>query len=282
MSTIHCPHCQHHDPLATYPVVRSYWRLITKLRQTERSLNHFLSLSPQWAKKEIETQHKAIATIREITTDRITKAIQQLRFTNWLTSIRGLGLNFATAILAEIYFPKLKHASQLWTFSGLDPNAKRRMRFHRHIHYMLCTKILNSFLAHYDQNSDDPSCPYAKIYFSFLHKISEQNNQLAYAKYCHNKIQNAHIHPHTTSYSYYQKGLLPPAQITARARRYTAKILLQHIFHVAYFDLHNKEPDPPFPKKINPNASIIPPPNFSPNSYLLISGCPLKSFYPPP
>ncbi len=59
-------------------------------------------------------------------------------------------------------------------------------------------------------------------------------------------LETRKIDKATEAFGWYVKGLLPPANIHARARRYAAKLMLAHYHHVAFESRYGKEPPKPY------------------------------------
>lgn len=65
----------------------------------------------------------------------------------------------------------------------------------------------------------------------------------------------------TEAYKYYSEGMLPPAHIHARARRWTVKLFLSHLFDVWYRLEYNAAPPKPFAIEHLGHAHVIEVPN---------------------
>ena len=74
-------------------------------------------------------------------------------------------------------------------------------------------------------------------------------------------LASKNIGKDTEAYQWYSRGMLPPAHIHARARRYAVHIFLSHYHYVAY-KLHYKcEPPKPFVEVFLNHTSILIPPH---------------------
>lgn len=66
----------------------------------------------------------------------------------------------------------------------------------------------------------------------------------------------------TDAYKFYSKGILPPAHIYSRTKRWVVKLFLSHYHHVGYEILHGKPPDRPWVIVHGGHSDLIPPPNW--------------------
>ena len=118
----------------------------------------------------------------------------------------------------------------------------------------LCWKVGQSFMKF--SNRDD--CYYGKIY------KERKAYEIARNERGDNKELAASLLPKfkksTEAYGYLKSGVLPPAQIDARARRYAVKLFLSHL-HGAWYEAHyGTKPPLPYPIAHLGHVHVIPSP----------------------
>lgn len=59
-------------------------------------------------------------------------------------------------------------------------------------------------------------------------------------------LKKKNIGKTTTAYSYYSKGQLPPAHISARCQRYVTKLFISHLFEAAYYNKFGTQAPQPY------------------------------------
>lgn len=91
----------------------------------------------------------------------------------------------------------------------------------------------------------------------------EQNNQYAYATQAKNVLYEKNIGEDTGAYEAYNSGMLPPAHIHARARRYTVKIFLYHYYAVLFEHTYGKPAPLPYVISQLGHQDYIPVPNWA-------------------
>lgn len=75
------------------------------------------------------------------------------------------------------------------------------------------------------------------------------------------KVRAEKVGKSTEAYKWYSQGMLPPAHIIARARRWAVKIFLSHLFEVWYRMDRGVEPPKPFAIAQLNHAHVIEVPN---------------------
>ena len=120
----------------------------------------------------------------------------------------------------------------------------------------LCWKIGESFVK-VSNNDEDV---YGHVYASRKAWEQKQNEQGAYKAQAEVKLQR--VGRSTDAYGYYKQGLLPPAQIHSRAKRYAVKLFLAHYHHVAYVLHYGTEPPKPYVIDHLNHTDMIRPPNW--------------------
>src|SRR5215471_10252777 len=162
----------------------------------------------------------------------------------------------------------------IWQFAGIAGDGQikwekgKRRPFNAQLKTLLWKCGVSFMRFHNNKN-----CYYGHIYEE--RKAYETANNEA------GKLKEAaaralpHFSKETESYKYYVQGKLPPAHIDARARRYTVKLFLAHLFDEWYRRQFGKEPPLPYPIAFLNHAHRTPPPPQPP-------GMPRTQTEPPP
>lgn len=207
------------------------------------------------------------------------------RFCGLDPTIEWLGKERAAKLVEEVVgikkqydvedFAKLAVASN-WGFNcfveyfkKLDKNGKAikptktnlvkllsRVPYNQKMHTLMY-KIGESFVK--VQNNDNDI--YGKIFAQRKAIEQAKNKNLEYAEQANAKLERCKIGKDTEAYKFYSQGMLPPAHIHARARRYAVKIFISHLFDVWYRLHYKKEPPLPFSIGILNHTHMIEPPN---------------------
>ena len=88
--------------------------------------------------------------------------------------------------------------------------------------------------------------PYRSIYDWRKAYEQERNERGDYADQAAYRLSSRNFRKGTTTYQAYTEGKLPPLHIDARARRFTVKIFLVHLYQVLYYERHGKMPKKPY------------------------------------
>ncbi len=185
------------------------------------------------------------------------KYTQGHKMGGWMRRVHGIGPVLSAGLLAHIDITKAPTAGHIWSFAGLNPSvnwSKGEKRPYNADLKTLCWKIGQSFMKF----SNDRQCFYGKIYKERkLYEVARNENG-------GNKELAATLLPKfnksTDAFVHLSNGLLPPAHIDARARRYAVKLFLSHMQNF-WYELHFGVPAPmPYPIAIMGHAHYIPPP----------------------
>ena len=175
----------------------------------------------------------------------------------WMRQIVGIGPVISAGLLAHIDINKAPTVGHIWRYAGLDPTSKWEKGEKRPWNAglkTLCWKAGQSFMKF--SGRDD--CYYGQVYrerkaYEIARNERGDNKDLAtslLSKY--NKS--------TEAYKHLSNGVLPPAQIDARARRYAVKLFLSHL-HGAWYEVHfGTKPPLPYPIAHMGHAHFIPAP----------------------
>ena len=121
---------------------------------------------------------------------------------------------------------------------------------------VVCWKLGESFV----KVKGNPKDVYGKVYVQRKAYEQAQNAQGRYADQAKVKLERFKIGKDTEARKWYEKGLLPPGHLHARAKRYAVKLLLSHYHHEAYVRHYGTEPPLPYPIAQRGHAHFIAPP----------------------
>lgn len=177
----------------------------------------------------------------------------------WLQSITGIGPVIAAGLLAHIDIKKAPTAGHIWSFAGLNPNAKwekGQLRPWNARLKTLCWKIGQSFV----KVSNNPNDVYGKIYKERKEYEVMKNEAGDFKDQAESILKSKNIGKTTDAYKAYIQGKLPPAHIQQRAERYAVKIFLSHLHEFWYEQHYGEKPPKPFAIEILGHAHQIPRP----------------------
>lgn len=164
----------------------------------------------------------------------------------WSQKIVGIGPVISAGLLAHLDIATIKTAGQIWAFAGYDPTrvwGKGEKRPWNADLKKLCYLIGESFVKVQNREGDIYGQWYAK------RKTYEQgkNTRFEYRDQAEKSLATTKFGDDTAAKSWYEKGMLPPARIHARARRWAVKLFLAHWFEEAYKRHHGTEAPLPYP-----------------------------------
>lgn len=214
----------------------------------------------------------------------------------WMRGINGIGPVTSAGLLAHIDITKAPTVGHIWAFAGLDPTKKwakgQKRPFNARLK-VLCFHVGESFVKQSGRETDI----YGKYYLQ--RKQLEWANNLSgkYADQAKAKLENFNIGKDTEAYYWYSgwvlpeefeelqeldqnkrlkkmqelaasgrkpgHGMLPPAHIHARAKRYATKLFLAHLHEVMYRKHYDKAPPLPYPIAHLGHAHVIPVPGLN-------------------
>lgn len=163
----------------------------------------------------------------------------------WAQSICGVGAVFAAGLLAHVQAEEGRSVSSKWRFAGLDPTVKWEKKTKRPWNAklkVLCYLIGESFVKVSGRESDI----YGKYYKARKEQEQRKNEAGEFAEQAKAALADKNYGKETVAREYYEKGMLPPAHIHARARRYAVKLFLSHYYSVAYFVKYGRLPAVPY------------------------------------
>lgn len=164
----------------------------------------------------------------------------------WSQTIVGIGPVIAAGLLAHIDIEKAPTVGHIWRFAGLDPTQvweKGKKRPWNASLKTLCWKMGESFVK---------VCNHERAFYGGYYAQRKEyeiirNNNGELADQAKAKLEKFNIGKKTEAYKWYIKGMLPPAHIHARAKRYAVKLFLSHWHERAYVEHYGKQPPLPYP-----------------------------------
>ena len=182
----------------------------------------------------------------------------------WAKSIIGIGPVIAAGLLAHLdRLPET--VGSWWRFAGLDPTQvwepKTKRPFNAQLK-TLCWKIGESFVKFSNHEKD----VYGKVYAARKEVEIARNESGMFADQAAAKLVAYKIGKDTDAYKAYSNGILPPAHIHSRAKRYAVKLFLASYHEVAFFIEYGKMPPKPYILNQRghthyygaPNAALVP------------------------
>ena len=178
----------------------------------------------------------------------------------WCKAERGIGPVISAGFLAHIDITRAPTAGNLWSFAGLNPAQewdKGQIRPWNARLKTLCWKLGESFT----KVCNHPDSHYGRIYRERKELEIIRNQEGDYKEQAAAKLEKFKIGKSTTAYKFYSDGLLPPAHIHARAKRYAVKMFLSHYHEVAYWIQYGQLAPVPYVLEHLGHAHYYLPPN---------------------
>ncbi len=174
----------------------------------------------------------------------------------WAQSVVGIGPVIAAGLLSHIDIEKAPTVGHIWRFAGLDPTQewnKGEKRPWNASLKTLCWKIGESFV----KTCNRPNAFYGRIYMDRKEYEIRRNEAGELADQAAAKLDKFKIGKTTDAYKAYSTGILPPAHIHARAKRYAVKLFLAHLHEQMYVEKYDKKPPLPYPIAMLGHAHVI-------------------------
>jgi hypothetical protein len=178
----------------------------------------------------------------------------------WAKSITGVGPVIAAGLLAHIDIERAPTVGHIWSFAGLNPQAKWEKGQKRPWNAslkVLCWKIGDSFVKNKGRESDI----YGKVYAERKALEVERNDGGQFAEQAQQALDSRNIRDAGLKATY-ASGRLPDGRIDLRARRYAVKLFLAHYHHVAFEDRFGTPPPKPYVIEHGGHTHFIAPPNW--------------------
>lgn len=173
----------------------------------------------------------------------------------WCREHVGIGPVIAAGLIAHIDFERAPTVGHIWSFAGLNPQAKwekgQRRPWNQELK-TLCWRIGDSFVKQRNREG----CFYGVLYEERKKQEVSKNEALEFADTAKETLETRNIKD-AASRSYYEKGQLPPGRIDLRARRYAVKLFLAHFHQAGYRLFFEEDPPKPYPIAILGHAHEI-------------------------
>ncbi len=165
----------------------------------------------------------------------------------WCQSICGIGPVITAGLLAHLDITRAPTYGHFWRFAGLDPTVtwekKTKRPWNADLKVLCAFKMGESFVKTQNRESDY----YGQIYARRKAQEIEMNLALKFQDQATKQLEKKKIGKETECYKSLSVGMLPTAQIHARARRYAVKMFLSHLHHVMFVDYFSRKPMCPYP-----------------------------------
>lgn len=165
----------------------------------------------------------------------------------WMRSVFGIGPVISAGLLAHIDISKAPTVGHIWRFAGLDPTTtwgKGEKRPHNAKLKTLCYHAGQSFMKF----SAKDDCYYGHLYRKRKEYEVARNDSGGNAETAAKLLPK--FSKATEAYKHLSNGVLPPAQIDARARRWAVKQFLSDM-HSHWYKLHHGVDMAPAPYPIS-------------------------------
>ncbi len=177
----------------------------------------------------------------------------------WAKAQKGIGPVICAGLLAHIDIERVSSYGQIFSFAGLTPGVKWEKGQKRPWNgrlKTLCWKMGESFVK--VSGADDAF--YGQLYKTRKALEETRNASGEFADQAAQILREKKFRGDTKAKACYEQGILPPAHVHARAKRYAVKMFLSHLFMV-WFKLHRgTEPPQPYPIAHMGHVDVILPP----------------------
>jgi hypothetical protein len=178
----------------------------------------------------------------------------------WERSICGVGPVIASSFLAHVDITKAPTAGHIERFAGLDPTIKWEKGKKRPWNDDLkvsCFYLADSFVKVSGRDND----VYGKLYRYRKALEVAKNESGANAETAKRQLTEKKYGAETVARSFYERGLLPPAHVDNRAKRWVKKIFVSHLHEVMFFHHYGIPAPRPYSYDHLGHAHIIAVPN---------------------
>lgn len=178
----------------------------------------------------------------------------------WARSICGIGPIITAGLLAHIDITRAPTVGHIWRFGGMDPTVKwekgKKRPWNADLKRLLF--LVGESFVKVSGNENDV---YGQIYKA--RKVYEiaNNEALLYADQAKASLAEKKFGADTDARKWYEKGMLPPARIHLRAKRYAVKHFLSDYHAVGYWLEYGRRPPKPWIIEIGGHVHYRLPPN---------------------
>lgn len=180
----------------------------------------------------------------------------------WAYSQFGIGPVITAGLFAHLKIEKAPTAGHFWNFAGLNPGRKWEKGEKRPWNAdlkTLCWKIGESFV----KVSGNEEAYYGQLYLQRKAQEVTRNERHEFKDQAAEILKAKRFSRDTKAKACYEQGILPPAHIHARAKRWVVKIFLSHLHHVWFWEKYNSPPPVPYAIAHLGHAHLMSPPGFS-------------------
>lgn len=176
----------------------------------------------------------------------------------WCLSQVGIGPIITAGLFAHIDIEKAPTAGHIWAFAGLTGRVweKGQRRPWNAALKTLVWKLTESMV----KVSGNPEAYYGQIYVERKAKEIERNESGELKDQAAAALAARNFGKETKAREFYEKGMLPPAHVHARAKRWTGKLFLSHMHEVMYFVHFGRLPPRPYAIEHLGHAHYLSPP----------------------
>lgn len=202
---------------------------------------------------------------REILENQVRKALDMYSGAQpageWMRSIPGIGPVIAAGLLANIDIKQAPTVGHIWRFAGMDPTSKWEKNTKRPWNASLkrlCFLIGESFVKVSGNKNDI----YGQVYKARKEQEIKKNEAGEFADQAAASLKEKKFGADTEARKWYEKGMLPPARIHMRAKRYAVKLFISHLHHVMFELEFNSPPPKPYIISHGGHVHFLAPPNW--------------------
>jgi hypothetical protein len=226
----------------------------------------------------------------------IQRALQEFSDTytvgKWMMSICGIGPVISAGLLAHLEIEPWKcvkgkkpgsfcnranphgpecHAVSMatgchfWRFAGLDPTVKwekgQKRPWNAELKCLVAFKAGECFVKVQSRESD----VYGKLYRERKDLEIARNLEGKFKATAEAVLESKRIGKDTEAYKHYSQGMLPPAHLHSRARRWAVKMFLSHVHAAMFEDFYGKPAPRPYifdHPELGDHRHYIPVPNW--------------------
>ena len=182
----------------------------------------------------------------------------------WAMTQYGVGPVIAAGLLAHINWNTCRWASQIYSFAGINPNAKEWEKGQKRPHNAALKKLLWNLGECFKRVSGKPEAFYGQFYAQRkkLEIANNESGKLAErAKSMLDKANKNKWRITKEMRACWESGKLQPCGLDLRAMRYAVKMFLSH-FHQIGRAVHFGETVKPWVLVHGGHGDYIPPPNW--------------------
>jgi hypothetical protein len=178
----------------------------------------------------------------------------------WVRSVHGLGPVITAGFMAHFNIEKAPTAGHMLRFAGQDPTivwekgTKRRFNARLKV---LCFHTGTGFIKFRSHKNDD----YGKLFDVRKNYEHTRNMNGELKDQALNILTTKNFDKSKPTYKYYKEGILPPAHINSRVRRWMVRIFLSHMHDTGYYFQYGIAAPRPYSNEYLEHAHVVEPPH---------------------